>query len=216
VVNTPAAYEAYLSRYPGGVYADDAGRLRLRPRLRPIDVVIAPRIMRPPPEPRIALPLIQMRRAPGVPIMLPVVLSRPGRFNNPAARFAPGQHLPGYNPGIGPRFNAHTVAPGLTGFPRDRVVNPNPGPAGFPRRNAINGPVGPAGPAGPTGPAGPAGPVGPAGSQNRPPVANVAPQLQPAQPTARPANQQFRPAAQTGPKPRAAAAARCAGRGCKR
>ena len=216
VVNTPAAYEAYLSRYPGGVYADDAGRLRLRPRLRPIDVVIAPRIMLPPPEPRLALPLIQMRRAPGMRIMLPVVLSRPGRFNNPAARFAPGQRLPGYNPGIGPRFQPHTVAPGLTGFPRDRVVTPNTGPAGLQRRTTINGPVGPAGPAGPAGPVAPAGPAGPAGSQNRPPLANATPQLQPAQPIARPANQQFRPAVQTGPKPRAAAAVRCAGRGCKR
>src|SRR2546430_13949189 len=63
VVNTPDAYAAYVARYPGGIYVDEAVRLRLRPRLRPIDVVIAPRFIAPPPAPRIALPLIQMRRS---------------------------------------------------------------------------------------------------------------------------------------------------------
>jgi hypothetical protein len=77
VVNTPEAYAAYATRYPGGVYVDDAVRLRMRPRLRPIDVIIAPRFIAPPPAPRVALPLIQMRRA-SAPIVLPAVYSRPG------------------------------------------------------------------------------------------------------------------------------------------
>src|SRR5262249_45083590 len=76
VVNTPEAYGAYVARYPGGIYVDDAVRLRMRPRLRPIDVVIAPRFIAPPPAPRIALPLIQMRRASRGPIALPMVYSR--------------------------------------------------------------------------------------------------------------------------------------------
>src|SRR5262249_24248518 len=45
VVNTPEAYAAYTARYPGGIYVDDAVRLRMRPRVRPIDVVIAPRFV---------------------------------------------------------------------------------------------------------------------------------------------------------------------------
>lgn len=107
LVNTPAAYADYAARYPGGLYVGEAMRLKLRPRLRPLDAVIAPRVVVAPPAPRIALPLIQMRRPAGAPIVLPVVLSRPTRFDR--ARFAPNPvpspRIPGGNPGLAPRFN---------------------------------------------------------------------------------------------------------------
>src|SRR5262249_56252298 len=114
VVNTPEAYAAYVARYPGGVYVDDAVRLRLRPRLRPIDVVIAPRFIAPPPAPRIALPLIQMRRT--ATIALPMVYSRPGQFNH--MRVAPSHALPPFRPATGARFNAATATPGLNDYRR--------------------------------------------------------------------------------------------------
>src|SRR5262249_2468377 len=136
VVNTPEAYAAYVARYPGGIYVDDAVRLRMRPRLRPIDVVIAPRFIAPPPAPRIALPLIQMRRASRGPIALPMVYSRPGRFN-PSARLAPAHQLPGFNPAMGgARFNAGPAGP--NGYPRERLVNPHLAPPGLQRSNAVN------------------------------------------------------------------------------
>jgi caspase domain-containing protein len=117
VVNTPAAYAAYSARYPGGAYVDMATRLQVRPRLRPIDVVIAPRVIAPPPFVRIALPMLQMRRATGTSIVRPMVFSRPGRFER-ANRLAPtNQRL---NPTI---FHANT----------------NPGPT-FHRQNAVNVP----------------------------------------------------------------------------
>ena len=163
VVNTPEAYAAYAARYPGGVYVDEAVRLRLRPRLRPIDVVFAPRFIAPPPAPRVALPLIQMRRTASAPIVLPVVYSRPGQLN-PSVRFAPGQRLPAFNPATGARFNAATATPGPHGYPRERLVNPNLAPAGPLRSstvNAVNGPTGPN-----------------AAPLYRPPAARVTPQLQ--------------------------------------
>ena len=76
-------------------------------------MVFAPRFIAPPPAPRIALPLIQMRRTASAPIVLPVVYSRPGQLN-PSARFAPGQRLPAFNPATGARFNAATATPGRT------------------------------------------------------------------------------------------------------
>ena len=205
VVNTPAAYQAYLARYQGGVYADDAVRLRLRPRLRPIDVVIAPRFIQPPPAPRIALPLIQMRRVTNAPIVLPMVYSRPGQFNrfNPSVRLAPGlgPRVPGFNPAAGARYNAATATPGPNGFPRERLVNPNLATPGLARPNAVYVPPGPNG-----------------APLYRAPVANVAPQLQPAQPLVRPLNPQFRPGqqrVQLGPA-KVPPPVKCAGRGCRR
>jgi len=122
VVNTPAAYAAYAARYPGGAYVDLATRLQAHPRLRPIDVVIAPRVIAPPPVVHVALPLLQMRRPFGASIIRPVVFSRPGRFER-ANRFAPNQRL-GVNPGFAPRFN------GPNEFRRANVnnANPNTGP----------------------------------------------------------------------------------------
>jgi hypothetical protein len=137
VVNTPDAYAAYVARYPGGVYVDEAVRLRMRPRLRPIDVVIAPRFIAPPPAPRIALPLIQMRRTASAPIVLPVVYSRPGRFN-PSMRVAPAHQLPTFSPAVGTRFNAATATTGPNGHPHERLVNPNLAPTGLQRSNAVN------------------------------------------------------------------------------
>jgi uncharacterized caspase-like protein len=119
VVNTPAAYAAYAARYPGGAYVDTAVRLQVRPRLRPIDTVFAPRVIAPPPVVRIALPVLQTRRAVGMPIMRPVVFSRPGRFER-ANRTGPNPRLPGFTPNT---FHA----------------NPNPGPD-FRRRDAVNVP----------------------------------------------------------------------------
>jgi hypothetical protein len=203
VVNTPAAYEAYLARYPGGVYADEAVRLRLRPRLRPIDVVIAPRVLVAPPTPRIGLPLIQMRRASNAPIVLPVVYSRPGQFN-PSARFAPGQRLPGFNPATGIHFNATTTGP--NGYPRERLANPNLATPGVARPNALNLPTNPS-----------------AAPPYRPPVANVSPQPQPqlqrTQPLVRPLNAQAGPPqqrAQLGPRPKGPPPERCGPHGCRR
>src|SRR5262249_23262618 len=92
VVNTPAAYEAYLARYPGGAYADDAVRLKLRPRIRVIDAVIAPRLIAPPPTLRVALPMVQMRRAPGVGIVTPVL---PARLT--PAGLSPVRRFQGFN-----------------------------------------------------------------------------------------------------------------------
>jgi hypothetical protein len=226
VVNTPAAYEAYLARYPGGGYADDAVRLKVRPRMRIIDSVIAPRVVVAPPAPRIALPLIQTRRAPGVPIVLPVVLSRPARVG-PAA-VAPAPRLPALNPAgaarittfpaapgqlprpalpAAPGQNLVTTAPGQNVVPPHKLQTPNQPSAVPPRPQAINAPPGPN-----TAPQ--YRPPGP-----RPPLANLAPQNQPAQAIVRPANRQFRPAAQRaqlGPKPKPASPARCAGKECKR
>jgi hypothetical protein len=236
VVNTPDAYAAYASAYPGGIYVDDAVRLRARPRLRPIDVVIAPRILVAPAAPRIALPLIQMRRAPGAAIVLPAVLTRPGRFND-RAHVAPGLRAPGTNPAFAPRFNANAT----TNMPRvnavtttphinSAVTNPNAprlnnavtntphinsavtnAPGNDPRfRRPFNNqpPIG----TGPTNfhPVGPVGNVRPVG-----PVGNVHP-VGPAGPTARPVTPQVRPQvqrAQAGPR---AAPPKCNGKDCKR
>jgi hypothetical protein len=207
VVNTPEAYAAYVARYPGGVYADEAARLRVRPRLRPIDVVIAPRFIAPPPAPRIALPLIQMRRTASAPIVLPVVYSRPGRFN-PSVRLLPGQRLPAFNPATGARFNANaaTATPGPHGYPRERMVNPNlapPGPVRSSTVNAVNVPTGPTGP-----------------TPYRPPVpvAGVHPTLPPGQP-ARLGNQQVRPVQQNvqlAPRAKGPPPEKCPPRGCRR
>jgi len=132
VANTPAAYDAYLARYPGGAYVTDAARLRAHPRLRPVDLVFAPRRMvAPPPTLRVALPLLQVRRPPGMPITMPVVLSRPGRFDH-GARFTPGSRLPGQE------------------LRHDRVLKQNLGntnfaPSGTQRQNVVNTTVGPKG-----------------------------------------------------------------------
>jgi hypothetical protein len=125
VVNTPAAYAAYAARYPGGAYVDLAVRLQAHPRLRPIDTVIAPRVIAPPPTVRIALPMLQMRRPPGMSIVRPTVFTRPGRFEH-ANRFAPNQRLPGQNPAFAPRSNS--------------ANNPNFRQPNFPRQNAVNVP----------------------------------------------------------------------------
>jgi hypothetical protein len=192
VVNTPEAYAAYVARYPGGVYVDDAVRLRMRPRLRPIDVVIAPRFIAPPPAPRIALPLIQMRRA-SAPITLPVVYSRPGGFH-PSNRFAPMRPVPGSNPAIGTRFNGAAATTGPHWNARERMVNPNLAP-GVPRSNAVNVPSN-------------------APPPYRPPVASVNPQMQRMQqvrPQVGPGPQR----AQVGPRPKGPPPEKCAGRGCR-
>jgi uncharacterized caspase-like protein len=202
VVNTPEAYAAYVARYPGGVYVDEAVRLRLHPRLRPIDVVITPHFIAPPPAPRIALPLIQMRRTASAPIVLPVVYSRPGQFN-PSGRFAPGQRQPGFNPATGDRFNAAPATPGPNEYPRERLVNPSLAPPGVPRSNAVNAAAVPTNPSG--------------APLYRPPVATPQ-QLRPNQPFARPVNPQFRPAqnAQLGPRPKGPPPEKCPARGCRR
>ena len=203
VVNTPDAYAAYVARYPGGVYVDDAVRLRVRPRLRPIDVVIAPRFIAPPPAPRIALPLIQMRRTASAPIVLPVVYSRPGRFN-PSSRLAPAHQLPSSNPAAGTRFNAATATTGPNGHPRERMVNPNLAPPGPQRSNSVNAVNVPSSSSTP--------PV------HRPPVANVGPQPH-TQPPVRPLNAQVgggQQRAQLGPKAKGPPPEKCAGRGCRR
>jgi hypothetical protein len=85
-------------------------------------VVIAPRVLVAPAAPRIALPLIQMRRAPGAAIVLPAVLTRPGRFND-RAHIAPGLRAPGTNPAFAPRFNAN-VTPNTA--PRVNAVTTTP------------------------------------------------------------------------------------------
>ena len=206
VVNTPEAYAAYVVRYPGGVYVDEAVRLRLRPRLRPIDVVVAPRFIAPPPAPRIALPLIQMRRTANAAITLPVVYSRPGQFN-PSGRFAPGRPLPGFNPATGARFNG-AAAPGPNGYPRERLVNPglNPNPAtpGPLRSNAVNAVNVPGNPTGP--------------ALYRAPVGRLTSQPPPGPPP-RPGNPQLRPVQQSvqlGPRPKGPPAQKCEGHGCRR
>jgi len=193
VVNTPEAYAAYVTRYPGGIYVDEAVRLRVRPRLRPIDVVIAPRFIAPPPAPRIALPLIQMRRTASAPIVLPMVYSRPGQFN-PYLRVAPAHTLTPFHPTTGARFNAATATPGPNGFPRERMVNPNLAP-GLARPNAVN-------------------------AVNVP--TNAAPLYRPSVggtlPVVRPLNAQVGAGqrAQLGPKQKGPPPEKCAGRGCRR
>src|SRR5262249_29813555 len=167
-----AAEGALAGRYPGGVYVDDAARLRLRPRLRPIDVVIAPRFMVAPPAPRVALPLIQMRRTASAPIVLPTVYSRPGQLN-PAVRFAPGRLAP-FHP-TGTRFNGVTATPGPHGYPRERLVNPNLAPPGQLRSNSVNAVNAPTGPR--------------AAPLYRPPIAGANPQARVGNPQIRPVQQ---------------------------
>jgi hypothetical protein len=191
-----------------------------------IDSVIAPRVMVAPPAPRIALPLIQTRRPAGAAIVLPVVLSRPGRFNPgfAPARLGPARlgpaHINGVTatpgqfqrPGPGPLSgsqhpNLATTTPGQNGLPQNKLTNPN---APF-HSNAINGPQGPV--ANPqahmTGPLGQSHPNTFNGTQHMPSQA---------QSVVRPVNPQFRPPPQhpqitANPKP---APVRCAGKGCKR
>jgi hypothetical protein len=112
----------------------------------------------------------------------------------------PGQRLPGINPGLAPRPNVGTAAPG---YPRERllnsnVANPNFGAPGYRRQNALNAPIGPNG-----------------ALLYRPPVTSAAPSLQPTPPTPRQLNPQFRPAqrAQLGARPKPPA--KCAGRPCR-
>jgi len=202
VVNTPAAYAAYATRYPGGAYVDLAVRLQAHPRLRPIDTVIAPRIMAPPPTVRIALPMLQMRRPPGMSIVRPIVFSRPGRFEH-ANRFAPNQRVPGLNPGINTRFN------GPNGVDR---ANTHFGPS-FPRQNVVNVPG--------------SNNNGSRFNEQRfhEPGPNHANQIQ-GQPNFRPSNQPFRPQFRPQfqqrvqnmqhPRPQPKGPPPCKGRGCRR
>jgi len=193
VVNTPAAYAAYMARYPGGAYVDLATRLQARPRLRPIDVVFAPRMLAPPPLVRIALPVLQVRRPFGTSILRPVVFSRPGRFEH-ANRFAPNQRLPGFNPNTGNRLNGPNTFHANTNFA------PN-----VPRQNAVNV----------TGPNNNLNNTGPHFHQPGPGQTQ-------GQPNFRQNNPQFHPQVQQrvqnlphpGPPPKAPAP--CKGRGCKR
>src|SRR5262245_22503509 len=59
LANTSDSYSYYLSSYPGGYYSAQAMRLRERPRIRPIDSVMAPRVIDPPRPLRISLPSSQ-------------------------------------------------------------------------------------------------------------------------------------------------------------
>ena len=79
VTNTPEAYGEYLSRFSGGDYAIAASRLKLRPRLRPIDPIFIPRVA-----PRIA-------SRPATP---PVVRPAPAPVVRPATVTAPPKVLP--------------------------------------------------------------------------------------------------------------------------
>jgi hypothetical protein len=75
VTNTPEAYGDYLSRFSGGDYAIAAGRLKVRPRLRPIDPIFIPRfaprvVSRP-----IAPPVV--RPSAPAPVVRPPVVTAP-------------------------------------------------------------------------------------------------------------------------------------------
>lgn len=61
LANTPDSYSYYLNSYPGGDYARQAMRLREQPRIRPMDSVIAPRVIEPPRQLRVSLPSSQGR-----------------------------------------------------------------------------------------------------------------------------------------------------------
>jgi hypothetical protein len=115
VVNTPAAYDAYLASYPGGIYAAEALRLRARPRVHALDPVIAPPLVAPPRLPRVPLPLIQAQRqpAPVLPAALPQLPAGtttllPAR-RGPAA--APPQVLPTVPSRLPPATNAVHAPP---------------------------------------------------------------------------------------------------------
>jgi uncharacterized caspase-like protein len=92
VVNTPDAYRAYLSAYPGGNNAVEALRLRERPRVRPIDPVFIPRVSsRPPGIPqglilpaRPVAPAIAPGGLPGQ-VPSPVTSPVPSQLQRPAA-----------------------------------------------------------------------------------------------------------------------------------
>ena len=126
VVNTPAAYAAYATRYPGGAYVDLAVRLQGHPRLRPIDTVFAPRHLAPPPVVRIALPMLQMRRAPGIARSRCrwCTRGRGGSSTPTGSRRACGCRL---RPGASPRVEQNRVdEPGFHA------------PGNFPHQNAVN------------------------------------------------------------------------------
>ena len=59
LANTPDSYSYYLNSYPGGYYANQAMRLREQPRIRPMDSVMAPRVIEPPRSLRVSLPSSQ-------------------------------------------------------------------------------------------------------------------------------------------------------------
>ena len=59
LANTPDSYGYYLNSYPGGYYATQAMRLREQPRMRPVDSVMAPRVIEPPRPLRVSLPSSQ-------------------------------------------------------------------------------------------------------------------------------------------------------------
>jgi uncharacterized caspase-like protein len=65
LANTPDSYSYYLNSYPGGDYARQAMRLREQPRIRPMDSVIAPRVIEPPRQLRVSLPSSQGRDSKG-------------------------------------------------------------------------------------------------------------------------------------------------------
>jgi uncharacterized caspase-like protein len=56
LANTPDSYSYYLNSYPGGHYATQAMRLREQPRIRPVDSVMAPRVIEAPRPLRVNLP----------------------------------------------------------------------------------------------------------------------------------------------------------------
>jgi len=73
VTNTPEAYDEYLSRFSSGDYAIAASRLKLRPRLRPIDPIFIPRVA-----PRVASrPVAPVVRPPVAPVIKPPVATTP-------------------------------------------------------------------------------------------------------------------------------------------
>jgi hypothetical protein len=75
--------------------------------------------------------MLQMRRPPGMSIVRPAVFSRPGRFEH-SNRFAPGQRVPGLNPGVNTHFNGPN---GINHNHANTNVAPN-----IPRQNAVNVP----------------------------------------------------------------------------
>jgi hypothetical protein len=128
VSNTAEAYDAYLDLYPESDHVSSARRLRIQPRLRPIDTVIA----RP-----IHLPISRLARITGAPSSLNILnggsrpaLGGPGRNNGIGSngRINPGQGgrvVPAQvDPGQGGRVVPAQVDPGRGG----RVVPAQVGP----------------------------------------------------------------------------------------
>jgi hypothetical protein len=137
VVNTPTAYREFAAAFSVGAFAALATRMIDRPRVRPIDPVIMPRVVAPLPKLRVALP----PPPPPPPPRITTPVNLPGAATGPRPRIpgtaAPTPSIVTVPPKSGTPSKTVTPSPGSTtpagvsvpkpGLPASATVTPSPG-----------------------------------------------------------------------------------------